>query len=320
MLAAILLLALTTDNFLSPRNLRNVGTQVPVNAILAAGMTVVILSGGIDLSVGSVHALAGVAAARLLVDPGLNRQFGDGVLPVAVAGGIAVGLALGAVNGGAVAGIGIPPFIVTLAMMRIARGLAKHVTDGVPVGLQGPENPLSEAINGRWLQFRELGLGYAGGIVPNAFLIAVAVTALLALLLGRTRWGRQVYAVGGSERTAHLSGVPVRRLRLSAYVLMGALAGLTGAMEASSLQSGSPVTGEGYELNAIAAVVVGGARLTGGQGSVVASFCGAVLVIGLMNNALNLRNVPPFWQEVATGAIILSVALVDRFTRGKQDA
>jgi len=316
MFAAVLALALTAPGFLTPANLRNVGTQVPVNLILAAGMTLVILTGGIDLSVGSLHALCGIAAAFVLTHPGLTAQFGGAVVPLAILAALLLGAAVGLVNGGAVAGIGIPPFIVTLAMMRIARGIAKHVTDGAAIGIVGPDIPAWREINAHWLELRPLGLGYLGGVLPVSFVVAACVVLALTLLLARTQAGRYVYAVGSSEPAARLAGVPVARVKLGVYALMGLLAGVAGVMETAMLQSGSPTTGEGYELNAIAAVVVGGTRLTGGQGGVLGTFVGAVFVIGLMNNALNLYGVPSFWQEVASGAIIFGVALVDRFTRG----
>ncbi len=315
LLLAVLVLAFFTPGFFTVRNLRNVGTQVPVNAILAAGMTVVILTGGIDLSVGSVHALCGVTAALILTQPALALSMGPWAVPLAVLTAVLLGALLGACNGAVVAWIRIPPFIVTLALLRIARGVAKHLTNGVPIGTQGPEVTGWEQINANWSQFRPLGLGYLAELVPFSFLVALVVGACLALLLGRTRFGRQVYAIGSNETAARLSGVPVARVKLLAYILMGLLAGLSGAIESAALQSGSPVTGEGYELNAIAAVVVGGTRLTGGQGSILGTYVGAILVIGVMNNALNLLLVPPFWQEVASGAIILVVALVDRLTR-----
>lgn len=320
MTVAVLLLAASAPGFLTFRNLRNIGTQAPVNLILAAGMTAVILTGGIDLSIGSIHALAGVAGALVLTSPALAGLPPQVVVLLAILSALGAGLLLGGINGGAIAGIGIPPFIVTLAMMRIARGAAKHFTNGTPVGIVGPDQAGGEAVNLRWEMIRPLGLGYIGEAVPVAFLVAMAVTAALGIWLARGRWGRYIYALGGSERAARLSGVPVRRVKMLAYLLMGLLAGLSGIIEMAALQSGSPVAGEGYELNAIAAVVVGGTRLAGGQGSMLGTLFGALLVIGLMNNALNLHLVPPFWQEVASGVIIFLVALVDRLTRGRDAA
>lgn len=315
MFLAVLALALTAPGFLTVRNLRNVGTQVPVNLILAAGMTLVILTGGIDLSIGSIHALAGVTAALVLTHPLLSATAGGWVVVLAILAAVATGAAVGGLNGSAVALIGIPPFIVTLATMRIARGLAKHLTDGTPVGIVGPDTSGWEAINERWNTIRPLGLGYLGDLLPISFLLAVVVTLLLGVWLTRSRYGRYIFAIGSSEKVAHLAGAPVKRVKLLAYLLMGLLAGLSGVIEMASLQSGSPVTGEGYELNAIAAVVVGGTRLTGGRGSMIGTFVGAVFVIGLMNNALNLYLVPPFWQEVASGVIIFAVALIDHLVQ-----
>jgi ribose/xylose/arabinose/galactoside ABC-type transport system permease subunit len=289
-----------------------------VNAILAAGMTLVILTGGIDLSVGSLHALCGIAAATVLTSPLAASMPNSVALVTATVAALGLGLLLGVVNGGVIAWLRIPPFIVTLAMMRVARGIAKHLTGGTPIGLQGPGTAGWEQTNARWEAFRELGLGVLPGGVPISFAAAILAAALLTVLLRLTRVGRHIFAIGSSEGSAFLAGIPVARVKLLVYALMGLLSGLAGAIEASALQSGSPVTGEGYELNAIAAVVVGGTRLSGGQGGIPGTFIGAVCVIGVMNNALNLKNVPSFWQEVASGAIILAVALVDRFTRARR--
>src|SRR5437660_1555136 len=163
MLAAVLALALTAPGFLTARNLRNVGTQVPVNLVLAAGMTLVILTGGIDLSVGSVHALCGIGAAWVIASPALTAALGPWTVPAAVLTALAIGALVGLANGGAVAWIGIPPFIVTLAMMRIARGIAKHVTNGSPIGIVGPGVAQWREINGHWEAIRPLGLGYVSG-------------------------------------------------------------------------------------------------------------------------------------------------------------
>ncbi len=251
----------------------------------------------------------------MLTNPAVTARFGPWTLLLAVAAAIGLGALLGLVNGGAIAGIGLPPFIVTLAMMRIARGLAKQWTNGTPIGIVGPDVPGWQSINAHWQAMRPLGLGYIADLIPIPFVVALGAVLLLQLFLTRTSTGRRIYAIGSNERAARLSGVPAPRVKLLVYTLMGLLAGLSGVVDASALQSGSPVAGEGYELNAIAAVVVGGTRLTGGEGSVLGTFIGAVFVIGLMNNALNLYSVPPFWQEVASGAIIFVVSLADRLSR-----
>ena len=315
LLLVVLGLAFTAPHFLSAQNLRNVGTQVPVNVILAAGMTLVILTGGIDLSVGSLHALCGIAAAFVITSPMLTARLGGSVVIVAILAAVALGAVLGLLNGGAIAGIGIPPFIVTLAMMSIARGVAKHLTGGIAVGAAETGTPYADAINANWSRMEWLGLGYIKGAIPVAFVVAVLVVGVLWIVLARTRFGRYVYAIGGSEAAARLAGVPVGWIKLLVYTLMGLLSGLSGAIEAAAQQNGSPIAGNGYELTAIAAVVVGGTRLEGGRGSVLGTFVGAVFIIGLMNNALNLYGVPAFWQDIAKGAIILGVALVDRVTR-----
>jgi ribose transport system permease protein len=312
-LAAVL--GLTAPHFLTIENFRNVAVQVPVTTIIAVGMTFVILTGGIDLSVGSIHALAGVLLALALTTPGLTERLGPAVVPVSLLFALAVGTGVGWFNGAAVAWFRMPPFIVTLATMRICRGLAKKITDGVPVGMSDLPGAMGERLNRNLEAIQPLGLGYLGDVVPVAALIALAVVLGGHVLLRRTRFGRHVLAVGSNEEAARLSGVPVGRVKLWVYVIAGLLSGLAAIIETAQLQSGSPIAGEGYELAVIAAVVVGGTSLSGGRGSVIGTLVGAAFIIGVMNNALNLYNVQAFWQEVATGAIIFVIVLLDQLAR-----
>jgi ribose transport system permease protein len=310
-----LILGLTAPHFLTVENFRNVAVQVPVTTIIAVGMTFVILTGGIDLSVGSIHALASVLLAMALTTPWFTEQLGGAVVPVSLALALGVGAGVGLFNGAAVAWFRMPPFIVTLATMRICRGLAKRVTDGVPVGMSDLPGPMGERLNRNLEAIQPLGLGYLGDVVPVAALIALSIVVVGIVLLRRTRFGRHVRAVGSSEEAARLSGVPVARVKLLVYAMVGLLSGLAAIIETAQLQSGSPIAGEGYELAAIAAVVVGGTSLSGGRGSVVGTLVGSVFIIGIMNNALNLYNVQAFWQEVATGAIIFVIVLLDQLAR-----
>jgi ribose transport system permease protein len=280
-----LFLALATDSFFTTANLSNVLRQNAFTAILAAGMTFVILTAGIDLSVGSVVALAGVICADLLVR-GLP-------LPLAVAAGLLVGLLTGAVNGAAVTLLRVPAFIATLATMLIVRGLAFKYTD-------------ARTISGLPAGFAILSSG-----MVTASIVAL-VFGLSWFALKRTPFGRHVYAVGGNESAAWLSGIRVARVRLAVYSICGLGAGMAGVLVASRLNAGYPRAGEYYELDAIAAVVVGGTSLFGGSGSVWSALAGAFF-IGILNNGLNLYRVSPYEQLVVKGVVLLAAASLDRW-------
>ena len=278
-------LALATDSFFSAANLSNVLRQNAFTAILAAGMTFVILTAGIDLSVGSVVGLSGVLCADLLV---------RGVpLPLAVAAGLVVGLATGAINGAAVTLLRVPAFIATLATMLVVRGAAFMYTD-------------ARTISGLPAQFSVL----SSGAVTASIVGLIFVLSWFALT--RTPFGRHVYAVGGNESAAWLSGIRVARVRLAVYSICGMSAGLAGVMVASRLNAGYPRAGEYYELDAIAAVVVGGTSLFGGSGSVWSALAGAFF-IGILNNGLNLYRVSPYEQLVVKGVVLLAAASMDRW-------
>jgi ribose transport system permease protein len=287
--------------FLTRQNLLNVANQIVVVAILSAGMTFVILTGGIDLSVGSLIALAAVVATRLVRDRlgGVNAS-GAGLLAAAVAG---IGLcgAIGLLSGAAIVQFRLPPFIATLAVMQVASGLAFILAHGQSI-YEIPDAAV-------WL-------GRATGLfgVPHAVALMLLVFVGSHILLSRTVLGRQIYAVGGNENAARLSGVPTGRVKLFAYAACAALSGLGGIVMASQLKSGSPTYGASYELYAIAAVVVGGASLTGGQGDVLGTLIGA-LIIAVINNGMNLTGVESYTQKVVLGLVILAAVLLDRFKR-----
>lgn len=294
MLAAFLLicllLSLVTPHFFSLQNMTIVLRQVSINGILAIGVTFVIIAGGIDLSLGSVVALAGVVAA-IFAHPGEYPL----IVPIGLA--IMVGLGIGMLNGLVVTKGKVAPFIVTLGMMTIARGLALVASDGRPV------TNLSDSFN-------KIGGGNVLG-VPLPILVFLVVIILATFLLNQTRIGRYMYAVGGNEKAAYASGVRVDRVKLTAYMICSGLAGLAGIVLASRITTGQPNAGVAYELDAIAAVVIGGTSLAGGVGSIGGTVLG-VLLIGVINNGLDLLNISSYYQQIIKGVIIIAAVLIDR--------
>lgn len=284
------ILAITSPPFRTLSNLRNVLQQISINGIMAVGMTLVIITAGIDLSVGSVLALSAVVATSF-------AHPGEHFLIVPLALGVLTGLVCGTANGILIAKQRLAPFIVTLGMMTIARGLALVYTSGRPV------NNLSNA-------YDKIGSGSIGGI-PFLTLIFLAVVVLGIFILHFTRFGRYVYAVGGNELAAKVSGVNTDRVLIGVYALTGALAGLAGIVLSSRVMSGPPAAGAGYELDAIAAVVIGGTSLSGGIGSMAGTIVG-VLIIGVMNNGLDMLNVSSYWQQIVKGLIIVLAVLLDK--------
>jgi ribose transport system permease protein len=271
-----------SGDFLTAANLSNVLRQVSINAIIAAGMTVVILSGGIDLSVGAVMALSMTTAAGAML---------AGVpVPLAILLALAAGALCGAVNGLLVAYVGLPAIIVTLAMMEIPRGAALLYTKGYP-------------LSGLPAAFSFWGKGQILG-VQTPIVVMLVVFGLAYVMLDHYPVGRYLYGIGGNEEAVRLSGVRVRRYRLLAYTLSGFTAAVSGVVLASRLMSGQPGAGEGFELDAIAAVVLGGTSITGGRGHILGTLVGA-LMLGVLNNGLNLMDVSPYAQRVLKGVIIV---------------
>jgi ribose/xylose/arabinose/galactoside ABC-type transport system permease subunit len=320
-LAALILLgALVVPGFFTRENLTTVLLHVSINAILALGITFVIVTAGIDLSVGSVLAVAGVlTAATLTSGPLLDAVGVVGATLTAIAVGIGLGVAVGLLNGAVIAWLGVAPFMVTLAAMTIARGLARLYTGGVPIGFPARDDARFAAKVAALDALHLLGGGRIpvpglprGFPVPALVMIVLAVAA--AFVLSRTRFGRYVYAVGGNEEAARLAGVPVRGVKLAVYAIAGACAGLAGVLLVGQLRSGGPDAGLLYELNAIAAAVIGGASLFGGIGTAWGALVGALL-IGVLNNALDLLGVQSFWQEIVKGGIILLAVLFDVWTK-----
>ena len=284
-------LAVLSPDFLTMGNLLNVMRQVSINALIAFGMTLVILLGGIDLSVGSILALSSVTIATLIqsgLDPLLATLLG-------VLGGAARGVA----NGLVMIESKVAPFIATLASMTILRGLSLVVSGGSPI--TGFNSDL----------FSLLGGGYVAGLIPVPVVWMLVMFGLFAFLLKKTVFGRHVYATGGNEEAARLSGVKVDRIKVWVYTLSGAMSAMAGVILTSRLNSAQPTAGTGYELDAIAAVVLGGTSLTGGRGWIFGTLMGALL-IGVLNNGLNLLGVSSFYQQVIKGVVILLAVLIDR--------
>ena len=285
-----------TPHFLTVSNLLNIAQQTSINAIIAVGLTFVIISGGIDLSVGSLVAFTGVVLASLL-QRGLP-------FPVAMLGGLATGLACGLVNGLLITFGRLPPFIATLGMMSVARGGALLYTDGRPIsGFDG---------GFRWLATGEVLF------VPVPVVVMGVVYAVAHFALRRTPFGRYVFAIGGNEEAALLSGVPVRFHKTMVYGVCGLLSALAACVLTARLNSAQPIAGINYELDAIAATVIGGTSLLGGQGSVIGTLIGA-LIMGVLRNGLNLVGVSSFTQQLVIGAVIILAVLMDMlFKRPKR--
>lgn len=279
----------TSSIFLTQKNIFNVLRQIAPNVFLACGMLMVIILGGIDLSVGMVIALSGCLAAGCVSRYGLP-------IPVAFLVGILIGVAVGAFNGIWIAKTTIPPFIVTLASMNISKGLAQVYTGGSPV----------RVVNDEW-QF--LGAGYVGAVPVPVILMAI-VLIITAIILNKTKLGRHIYAVGGNAQAAKFSGINSGKVKFLVHTYSGLMAGLAGVVWASRMYSGQPTAGEGAEMDAIAAVVVGGTSMAGGSGKIGGMIIGAI-IIGVLNNGLNLMNVNTSWQYCIKGLVILLAVFTD---------
>jgi ribose transport system permease protein len=288
-------------NFLKGDNLLNVANQIVVIAIVAIGMTAVIIAGGIDLSVGSLIALSAVIGTRLIRDVAGAEQAGPAALTVCCLIGIAACAAVGMGSGLVVTQFGVPPFIVTLGTMMVASGLAFILAHGQSI-YQVPD------------AFIWLGRGAEFFGIPNAVLLMLIMYGLAFVLMERMALGRFIYAIGGNREAALLSGVPVKRVIVFTYALSGALAGLGGIITASQLKSGAPTYGLMYELYVIAAVVVGGTSLLGGEGKILGTLIGA-FIIAVIQNGMNLTGVESYTQKVVLGFLILGAVLLDRLRK-----
>jgi ribose transport system permease protein len=284
-------LAFMSPDFLTVSNAFDVMRQVSINAVIAFGMTLSILLGGIDLSVGSILAVSSVLAAMTMTG-GHNA-----VLAAAVA--IAAGAVMGSLNGVVIAKGNVAPFIATLGMMTLLRGVALVFANGSPISGFSSEF------------FALLGGGYVGRLIPVPVVLMLAMFAVFWFMLSRTVFGRHVYATGGNPEAARLSGVNTDRVQILVYTISGAMAALAGVILTSRLDSAQPTAGAGYELDAITAVVLGGTSLAGGRGWIFGTLVGALL-IGVLNNGLNLMGVSAFYQQVVKGSVILLAVLLDR--------
>jgi ribose transport system permease protein len=281
-----------TPHFLTVSNLLNVLEQTSINAVVAVGMTFVIISGGIDLSVGSVLALSGIVLAGALE--------GGVPTPAACALALAVGAGCGVANGALITFGRLPPFIATLGMMSVARGAALMLAEGRPIS--GFDDGFRALATGRIL------------IVPAPVVITIVIYASAHLVLGHTVFGRATYAIGGNEEAARLSGVPVRFHKTGVYAVAGLTSAAAAIILTARLNSAQPTAGTMYELDAIAATVIGGTSLLGGEGTLVGALIGA-LVMGVLRNGLNLLNVSSFFQQVVIGAVIIVAVLIDMSLR-----
>ena len=295
-LAAIL--SVSNEFFLTPGNISNVLLQTSINGVLAVGMTFVILTGGIDLSVGSVVALAGIVSASFATTSSTAAIYGA-PYPVAIplVVGILVGVVCGALSGLIVSYFSVPAFVTTLGMLSAARGLTLIYGGGRPVPALTPE-------------FRWIGTGHVFGI-PAPVIILAVVFGLAWWTLTRTRFGRYIYAVGGNAHAAKTSGIDVIRIRFAVYVISAGLAGIAGMLLSARTGSALPQAGIAYELDAIAAVVIGGTSLSGGVGRITGTLIGA-LIIGVMNNGLDLMGIQSYYQQVLKGALIVGAVMLDQ--------
>lgn len=283
--------SINTKNFLSNRNLLNVALQTSVSVILAIAETYVIITGGIDLSIGSISAAAGMIAAICL-----NRGM---PVPWAILLGILAGVLCGALNAFTITVLGIVPFIATLGTNSIMRGLIYVMLNGIPLSA----SQAGEA-------FTWIGQGKLGGWLPYPVLFMVIIAVIAVIVLTKTRFGRMIFAIGSNENTAFLSGIRVKAVKFKVYLLCGLLSSIAGIILTSRVASASPTAGQGDETFAIAAAVIGGASLSGGKGNMIGTIIGA-FIIGILNNGLNLIGLSSFWQQVAVGCVIILAVFLD---------
>ena len=289
LVALCVIISLQSSNFLSQDNIMNVLRQISSNMYLACGMTMILIAGGIDLSVGSIVAITGVTAGTLL-NMGLP-------IPAAIVICLLAGALYGSINGVIITRTTLPPFIVTYAMMQILRGATYVYTGGTTVRIDDRT-------------FTNLGTGYVLGVVPLPVVYMLVVFVIVFIILNKTRLGRHIYAVGGNEKAARFSGINVRRTRMFVYVFSGVMGALAGLVLCARSYSGNPLAGDGAEMDAIAACVLGGASMAGGYGFVGGTLIGA-LIIGLLNNGLNLMRIDSYWQIILKGVVILAAVYVD---------
>ena len=289
LLAICIVIAFSSDKFLTQENIMNVLRQISTNMYLACGMTMILICGGIDLSVGSIIAITGVTAGTLL-NMGLP-------IPLVILACLAMGAVYGTISGTIISRTTLPPFIVTYAMMQILRGATYVYTGGTTVRIDDRS----------WI---DLGTGYAFGVLPLPVIYLLVMLVIVYLVLNKTKLGRHIYAVGGNERAAKFSGISVVKTRMFVYIFSGVMGALAGMVLCARSYSGNPLAGNGAEMDAIAACVLGGASMAGGYGYIGGTLIGA-LIIGLLNNGLNLMRIDSYWQIILKGIVILVAVYVD---------
>ena len=295
-LIIIIFMSITSDVFLTSQNITNILRQISINGILAVGMTFVILTGGIDLSVGSVVAITGVIAGSLLKN-GTNWF-------IACLAALVISVICGILNGWLIAYIGFQPFIATLSTMTIGRGFAQVYSDGKPYMISDPA-------------FKKIGQGDFLGIpIPIILLVIFCILGLVILMM--TTFGRYVFAIGGNMSAAKLSGVRTQRIQTMVYVFSSICAWMVGLILAARISSGQPTAGESYEMDAIAATAIGGTSMNGGIGSLTGTIIGFI-ILGLLQNSMNLMNINSFWQQIVKGILIIVAVFLDMRTKGKKN-
>ena len=284
------IVALATDKFLTPGNIISVLRQISINTYIALGMTLIIILGHIDLAVGAIVAMSGTLTVGFVVNQGMP-------IGVAIAAGVAIGILAGLIGGVVVSKFRVPAFIITMAMMNVCNGIA-YVYSG------GQSTRITDKF------FIAIGTGYLFNIIPLPVVYMIILIAVFSFLLSKTKFGTYVYAIGGNREAARLSGVPIKKVEIIVFTLSGALAAFAGLVLASRMYSGQPSVGSGYEMDAIAACVLGGTSMAGGRGRISGTVFGA-MVIGIISNGLNLIGVSSYWQLIVKGLIIACAVVLD---------
>jgi ribose/xylose/arabinose/galactoside ABC-type transport system permease subunit len=297
-LAIVVYLSLATDTFFTASNLAVVSRQIALSAVIAMGMTLVILTGGIDLSVGSVVAISSVFLGLSMVRWGLP-------IWISIVIAILIGTVIGLINGTLLIKTKLPPFIVTLGMMGLARGAALVITKGT-------------SISGFPPAYFTIGQGFVFDLIPIPVIIAIVLAVIVHIILSRTTFGRRIYLLGSNEEAALLSGININRMKIWIYIICSSLAAVEAVIETSRMATGQPASGTGYELTAIGAVVIGGASMNGGEGTVLGTLLGAIL-LGLITNGLILLGISAYWQQVFSGAIIILAVALDTWRRNQKN-
>ena len=307
LLLMCIFLTLSTDTFLNSRNLLNIGRQISLLGIMSVGMTFVLITAEVDLSVGSIYALAGLCTGMLLVNE-------DWTLVPALAGGLIVAAGVGFVNGFLSTYGKLPSFITTLGMLSVTRGVALLITDGQPVTINARQGGNPATLD----HFYYLGQGKLFDKIPMQLVFFIIIGVLGWILLSQTTFGFRVYAVGGGVKAARVSGIKVFSVKIWAFTIMGFLSGVAGILSLAFLPSGQAGrTGVGLELDVIAATIVGGASLAGGEGTILGTVLG-VLIIGVLRNGLVLLGISPFWQTTIIGIVIIVAVAIDKWTEGRR--